>query len=136
MHVMMPSSHVRLRGGLDATWTPNGEGPAPFSTKARQEMGMDPTAMAGGATTGAGGGLQMGSVMLLVMYLANNWNVALAVQAFIMKLLAPLINSISARQKANQLQAAAAAKKARLAARKARLKAAAAKDDAEEDGDD
>jgi hypothetical protein len=36
-------------GALDAKWTPNGEAPAPFSTKARQEMGIDPTAFAGQA---------------------------------------------------------------------------------------
>jgi hypothetical protein len=34
---------------LEAKWTPNGEAPAPFSTKARQEMGMDPAAFAGQA---------------------------------------------------------------------------------------
>lgn len=78
----------------------------------------------------------MGFAMLLVMYLANNWNVALAIQAFIMKLIAPLIDSMLARQEANKLQAAAAAKKARLAARKVRLKAAAAKEHAAEDGED
>ena len=38
---------LTLRGGLDAKWTPNGEAPAPFSTKARQDMGIDPAAFAG-----------------------------------------------------------------------------------------
>jgi hypothetical protein len=99
-------------------------------------MGMDPAAMAGGAAPGAGGGLQMGFAMLLVMYLANNWNVALAVRALIMKVLAPLLDLISSRREANEERAAAAAKKARLAARKARLKAAAAKADAGEEGDE
>ena len=40
-------SLYKLRGGLDAKWTPNGEAPAPYSTNARQQMGMDPQAMAG-----------------------------------------------------------------------------------------
>ena len=36
-----------LTTALDAKWTPNGEAPAPFSTKARQQTGMNPAAFAG-----------------------------------------------------------------------------------------
>jgi len=132
MRVASRSPLLRLRGGLDAKWTPNGEGPAPYSTKARQQAGMDPAATAGGAAPAAGGGgMKLTFIMLLVMYLANNWNIAVAIQAFVMKLLAPLLNSYSARKEASEQQAAAATKKALLAARKARLNAKAKK--AEED---
>mmetsp|Transcript_88143 Transcript_88143/g.121586 ORF Transcript_88143/g.121586 Transcript_88143/m.121586 type:complete len:155 (+) Transcript_88143:50-514(+) len=132
-YLTVASPILRIRGGLDATWTPNGEGPAPFSTKARQQMGMDPSAMAGAPATGAGGGLQMGIIMLVVMYLANNWKVALAFQSFVKQLLTPVLKSMSARKEAGEMKAAAAAKRAEAAARKARRQAAAAKAKSKDD---
>ena len=130
---------LRLRGGIEATWTPNGEAPAPFSTRARQQMGMDPGAMAGGAQPGpGGGGSRLGLSMAAVIYLCNNWTIAVALRALLMKLLAPLLKALGSRRQAAAQQAQAAAKKQALAARKARLKAAAArktqaaKDDEEE----
>ena len=60
---------------LDAKWTPNGEAPAPFSTKAREAMGMDPTAFAGqagNAVVPKGAMLQLTLGALLAMYISNN----------------------------------------------------------------
>merc|ERR1719152_890430 len=89
---------LALRGGLDAKWTPNGEAPAPYSAKARQQMGMDPQAMAqamggaGGAQAPAaapGATLRFSLASLIVMYLTNNWKLMIALQDFVMKLLQP-----------------------------------------------
>lgn len=76
--------------GLEAKWTPNGEAPAPYSTKARQAMGMDPAAMAGMAGAAAapvspGGTLKFNLGCLLVVYLCNNWKIVLAVQELVVR---------------------------------------------------
>ena len=102
-----------LAGALDAKWTPNGEAPAPFSTKAREQMGIDPSQFAGGAPAPASGGgstLKLGMGMLAAIYLANNWNVAVALQGFLLKLLGPLLASMrdSQAQKARAADAALA----------------------------
>lgn len=116
---------------LDAKWTPNGEAPAPFSTNARTQMGMDPAAMAGqaGQATAippAGSIMKFTGFNLLVVYLCNNWKLVAALQEFIMAILAPFIGAAESRKQAAEAaakeQAAAAARKARLA----RLKAQAA----------
>lgn len=108
---------------LDMKWTPNGEGPAPFSKNAREEMGMDPAAMAGepAAAQGGGGTLQLGLGALLVVYFTNNWNVVLALQGALQRLMGPMLLA-SASKGAAKVQAtdAAAAKRAR-AARLSRL---------------
>ena len=134
---------------LDAKWTPNGEAPAPYSTNARQQMGMDPSAMAGQATGAPvvppGGGVMMRFNMgaLLVLYLSNNWKVVEAIQALILKLLQPILVAMGDRkaQQAKEALAAsaAAARKARIARLKAQgssAKQSAAADDDEEDEED
>ncbi|KAL3913382.1 MAG: hypothetical protein SGPRY_007999, partial [Prymnesium sp.] len=107
-------------GAIDMKWTPNGEAPAPFSTKARQQMGIDPQAFAGGTSPATGGGstLRFNLAMLLSIYLANNWKVVLALQQLLQSLIAPFLGSLSARSAA----AAADSERLRLeAARKARV---------------
>ena len=62
---------------------------------------------------------------LLVVYLCNNWKLVVALQEFIMAILAPFIGAAESRKQAAEAAAkeqAAAARKARLA----RLKAQAA----------
>ena len=152
VHLTSPLiSLLALRGGLDAKWTPNGEAPAPYSTNARQQMGMDPQAMAG-AMGGAGGApqapppapgatLRFSLCSLLVVYLANNWKLVLALQDVILKLLAPFLNAAEARKEVAAKEAARAAAATARAARAARLKAAGGSkkaaasdhDDAEDD---
>ncbi|KAL1514565.1 hypothetical protein AB1Y20_003659 [Prymnesium parvum] len=104
---------------IDMKWTPNGEGPAPFSTKARQQMGMDPGAFAGQTAVAPKSGMLGFSLgMLLSIYLANNWKVVMAVQALVQSLIAPLISSVNSRRAA----AASASERLQLeSARKARL---------------
>mmetsp|Transcript_44057 Transcript_44057/g.115776 ORF Transcript_44057/g.115776 Transcript_44057/m.115776 type:complete len:143 (-) Transcript_44057:134-562(-) len=116
---------VSLTTALDAKWTPNGEAPAPFSTKARQEMGIDPAAFAGQAgspvTPPGGGSLQLTLGSLLVVYLANNWKIVLALQEFILAMLKPFFSAQDLkREKAEQAEVVAAAAAARTA-RAARL---------------
>lgn len=118
-HLLLALGCVAACGAIDMKWTPNGEGPAPFSTNARQQMGMDPAAMAGGAPAApVGGGLQFGVGALFVMYLANNWKVVVALQKVLGSLLAPLLGAAASRR--DQAEQLAAAKKAE-AARRARV---------------
>ena len=103
---------------LDMKWTPNGEGPAPFSKNAREQMGMDPAAMAGqpAAARGGGGTLGMGLGALLVAYITNNWNVVLALQRAMQRLLGSLLLASASKSVARaQTTDAAAAKRARAA---------------------
>ena len=66
---------------LDMKWTPNGEAPAPFSKKAREQMGIDPSSFAGSAQPVARGStLRLGVGSLLVLYMTHNWNAILALQ--------------------------------------------------------
>lgn len=105
---------------LDAKWTPNGEAPAPFSTRARQQMGVDPQQFADGSVAGAppGGGFKLTLWMLGVMYVANNWNAVLALQAILLKLLDPLLRSLKAQGESRErARAAAEAERARVARR-------------------
>ena len=105
---------------LDAKWTPNGEAPAPFSTKARQQMGVDPASFAGAqkAPTSGGGTLGLSLGMALVVYLTNNWNLVIALQRLIEQLIAPFVDSRrAAAERKDRLATAAAmdsARKARL----------------------
>tara|TARA_B100000795_G_scaffold236455_1_gene196569 strand:- start:31 stop:432 length:402 start_codon:yes stop_codon:yes gene_type:complete len=104
---------------LDMKWTPNGEGPAPFSKNAREEMGMDPAAMAGQPAAAQGGGtLGMGLGALLVVYFTNNWNVVLALQGVLQRLLGPLLvmqaSKTAARAQTTDVAAAKQARAARL----------------------
>ena len=84
---------------------------------------MDPAAMAGEpvAAQGGGGTLQLGLGALLVVYFTNNWNVVLALQGALQRLMGPMLLA-SASKGAAKVQAtdAAAAKRAR-AARLSRL---------------
>lgn len=60
---------VASTSALDAKWTPNGEAPAPFSTNARQQMGMDPAAMAAGAVPPGGSVMlpfNLGALLVMV----------------------------------------------------------------------
>ena len=145
---------LALRGGIDMKWTPNGEAPAPYSTNARQQMGMDPQAMAAMAGGGApgqaapaapGATLQFNLCALVAMYFANNWKIVQALHEFLLKLLAPLLSAMGARrevqQKAAAAEEAAAARRARLARLKSmKAKGASAKaapaDDADDAADD
>ena len=138
--LLMLAALLPLSSALDAKWTPNGEAPAPFSTRARQEMGIDPQSFAGQTqatkpvSTGTFG-LVVGS--LLTMYLCNNWKIVLVLQELVMTLLKPLLVSLGAakEQKAKQARAvqAEAARKARIARLK---KSAAASSVVEDDEDD
>ena len=138
------ASHRAMRGlvlaccacyamALDAKWTPNGEAPAPFSTKARQDMGIDPAAFAG-QTQAQGAPLQVPGALLrfnlgalFVVYLANNWKIVLAVQEFIMKLVQPMLDSKAQQKEAQaealRLESVAAARKARVSRLKQQQKA-------------
>ena len=116
-------------------WTPNGEAPAPYSTKARQQMGMDPQAMAGmmGQAGGAappaavpGATMKFNLAALVVMYLTNNWKLVIALQEIVMKLLKPFLDMYNAQQVAKEKAAAAAATAAAREARLRRLSAAKA----------
>ena len=125
-------SLYKLRGGLDAKWTPNGEAPAPYSTNARQQMGMDPQAMAGmaGGQQGApaqapGAAFKFSLLALLVMYICNNYKIVEAVQEIVMKLLKPFLDAKAAKEEAAAKQDAADAAAAARKARAARLKAQA-----------
>jgi hypothetical protein len=115
---------------IDMKWTPNGEGPAPFSTKARQQMGVDPAAMAGQAQAqGApGGGLGFSLGMLAVIYLSNNWKIVMALQHLVMQFLAPFLQANGARQEAVRLKAQQAEMERARLARLERLKAKTASD--------
>ena len=139
---------------LDAKWTPNGEAPAPFSTNARTQMGMDPAAMAGQAgqptaVPPAGSIMKFTGFNLLIMYLCNNWKIVVALQEIIMGILAPVLGGMESRKKAAEVaakaEAAAAARKARLARLKSqaggrsavgKTKAASLADDDDDDDDD
>ena len=117
-----------LCGAIDMKWTPNGEGPAPFSTKAREQMGMDPGAFAGQTQAPAAptkrGMLGFNLAMLLSIYMANNWKIVLAVSNVLKGLVAPFIGAAAARKAA----AAAATERLQLeAARQARLERLKAK---------
>lgn len=111
---------------LDVKWTPNGEAPAPFSTKARQQMGMDPAAMAGQASRPAvrpkGVAVRYTLGALAMMYIANNWKMVLVLQDMVMKLLEPFLNARKATQAAATQQETQAQKEAARKARIARLK--------------
>merc|ERR1719261_2423555 len=102
---------------LDMKWTPNGEGPAPFSKNAREQMGMDPAAMAGEPAAAQGGGtmkLRLGA--LLVVYFTNNWNVVIALQGALQRLMGPMLLASASKGAAKAKAAdAAAAKRARAA---------------------
>lgn len=117
---------------LDAKWTPNGEAPAPFSTNARNAMGIDPAAFADGTTAGAppkGAALRFNVGALLIVYLANNWKAVVALQEMILKLLGPLLGASAARSEAAAKLSSDAAKAAARKARVARLAAEAASKD-------
>ena len=123
---------------LDAKWTPNGEAPAPFSTKARQQMGMDPAAFAGQAAAGAplvppGTMMKFNLLALLIMYITNNWKMVIAVQDIVLKALQPFLNAAEQKKaaKAREVQA-----KAKAAARSARLDRLAQASSAAADDDD
>jgi len=110
---------------LEAKWTPNGEAPAPFSKRARENMGMDPSAFAGGASqpVARGSTLRLGFGSMAVLYLANNWNVVIALKAMLLSLLEPVFRALSSQKtRAKAAAAAASAEEARLA-RLERLKA-------------
>jgi hypothetical protein len=86
--------------GLDAKWTPNGDAPAPFSARARAEMGMDETP--GGRRKPVqpdnwSDGLKVNLGALIVMYLANNWNVALNLQKGTRTLLGPVAGGVAGK---------------------------------------
>lgn len=90
-------------------------------------MGIDPAAFAGqnAAHRGASGGSIGFSIsMLLVVYLANNWKVVIALQQLLMHLIDPLIQANRARQAAassrlqlSQMQKARQARLDRLKAK-------------------
>jgi hypothetical protein len=138
---------------LDAKWTPNGEAPAPFSTNARNQMGMDPAAMAGqaGQATAippAGSIMKFNVVTLLIVYLCNNWKLVAALQEIVMSLLQPLLGAAESRKQAAaaaaKAEAAAAARRARVSRLKAsggrsavgKSKAAAVVDDDDDEDED
>ena len=108
---------------LDMKWTPNGEGPAPFSKKQRESMGMDPAAMAGQPAAAQGGTLGLGLGALLVVYLTNNWKIVLAMQDVLRPLLSPLLLMIQSRQAATSKATSAAAARRSRSARLNRLAA-------------
>uniref|UniRef100_A0A7S0JH44 Uncharacterized protein n=1 Tax=Calcidiscus leptoporus TaxID=127549 RepID=A0A7S0JH44_9EUKA len=124
MRVMLALCAVCGIVALDVKWTPNGEAPAPFSKKAREQMGIDPSSFAGGAQPVARGStLRLGVGALVVMYVTHNWNAVLALQAFVLKLIEPLVKAIrSSKEQKQRALEAAQAEKARLA-RVNRLKA-------------
>ena len=99
-------------------WTPNGEGPAPFSTKQREAMGVPPDAMAGQPAAPSGGTFGLGLGALIVVYFTNNWNVVIALQGVLSKLLGPIMGAAAAKQ-ASRARATNAAQAAQ--ARSARL---------------
>ena len=79
---------------------------------------MDPAAMAGqpAAARGGGGTLGMGLGALLVVYFTNNWNVVLALQRAMQRLLGSLLLASASKSVARaQTTDAAAAKRARAA---------------------
>ena len=122
---------------IDMKWTPNGEAPAPYSTKAREAMGMDPAAMAGLQQAGQkaplappGATLPFTLGCLLIAYIANNWKVALALQEMIMIVLRPFFKQMEAK-KAASLKAAELASQAQ--ARRARAERLKSKAPADED---
>lgn len=125
------SAALPLAAALDAKWTPNGEAPAPYSTNARQQMGMDPSAFAGQAkgppAVPPGGSVAMpfNAGALLVVYLSNNWKIVEAIQQIILKLLQPILSALSVRKEQQQKEAAATAAAAARKARLARLKSQA-----------
>ena len=137
---------------LDAKWTPNGEAPAPFSTSARNQMGMDPAAMAGqaGQATAippAGSIMKFNVVTLLIVYLCNNWKLVAGLQDIVMSLVQPLLGAAESRKQAAaaaaKAEAAAAARRARVSrlkatggSRSAVGKAKAAADDDDDDDDE
>ena len=118
---------------LDAKWTPaegTGDGPAPYSTKAREAMGIDPAQMAGGGQAAApkpGGTAGLFLSMMGVIYFANNWKIAESLMNVGMGLAAPFLAQRAAAAEA----AVAAENKARMArvreARASRLAADAKK---------
>ena len=109
---------------LDMKWTPNGEAPAPFSTKQREAMGMDPSAMAGGQPgqpeEPTGGTLTLGLGALLVVYVTNNWLLVQPLVNVLQGLLGPLLGAAAAPKPARKAVSAKDAQKAR-AARLSRL---------------
>ena len=107
---------------------------------------MDPQAMAG-MMGGQGGGkpappvapgatLKFNLFALLVVYIANNWKLVMALQDMVMKLLQPFLDAKSARAAETAKEEAAAAKAAAAKARAARLKAQASSAPAAADDDD
>ena len=107
---------------LDMKWTPNGEGPAPFSKNAREQMGMDPAAMAGEPAAAQGGGtMKLGLGALLVVYFTNNWNVVIALQGALQRLMGPMLLASASKGAAKAKAADAAAAKRARAARLSRL---------------
>lgn len=116
--LLLVLSFSAATSAIDARWTPNGEGPAPYSTKARQQMGMDPGAFAGqGMAPPRKGGATLGFSlgMLLTMYLANNWKVVEALRKLLFSIIAPLLGAV------NERRSAAAADAERLQLETARL---------------
>ena len=117
--------------GIDMKWTPNGEAPAPFSTNARNAMGMDPAAFAGQAQaaplTPPGGGLQLSIGALIVVYLANNWKVFLALQEMVLTMMKPFLQAAgdkkAAAERLSLAESQAEARKARAARLSAKAKA-------------
>lgn len=116
---------LSFSAALDMKWTPNGEGPAPFSTKQREAMGVDPSAMGGqpGQQPEAtqGGTLTLGLGALLVVYFTNNWLRVQPLMDVLQGLLGPLLGAAAAPKPARAKAASAKdAQKAR-AARLSRL---------------
>lgn len=121
-----------LCGAIDAKWTPNGEAPAPFSTNARNAMGIDPQAFADGTTAGApprGSALRFNVGALLIIYLTNNWKMVLALQEMVLKVVGPFLGMQAARSEAASKASSDAAKAAARKARLARLAAQGGMDD-------
>lgn len=109
---------------LEPKWTPNGDAPAPYSTRARQQMGMDPGAMAGAPQASgkplvpAKSAAPFAFGALLIIYICNNWKVVEALQALVLQLIEPFLAASRAKQTAD---AQTAKEGAAVAARKARL---------------
>ena len=106
---------------IDMKWTPNGEGPAPFSTKARQQMGIDPQSFAQApniksVTT------RMGLASLAVMYVTNNWCIVLALRDWLTRLFEPIFRAMRAQKEQKERLATAKAAEAARTNRVNRLR--------------
>merc|ERR1712087_934251 len=107
---------VACGAALDMKWTPNGEAPLPFSTKAREQMGVDPAAFAGSQQRLSGGTVGLGLSSLAIISLTNNWNIVLMLHELVRQMLQPLFTAIQSKQEQKKrVQSAAAAEQARKA---------------------